>query len=219
MVLVGLAVLRWRESRRVRRAIAGLVIPGLAVAAPLAYYAVLARVDPAWSLSALREGVSGPFWPLLVAYVPLLLFALPDLGRRRRTPLEQLLMLWPLAVAITYLALPGSRDAALEGASLPLSVLAVQGWRRLGVSRAWAWAALVLAIVPGAFYSAHTFHDLFYSHDYPFTLTSGEQRAIDSLAADSRLLGPTRRHVAGHALPRRGYSGPDWATRWTSQRR
>lgn len=181
LMLVGLAMLRWRESRQVRRAIVGLVVPGLAVAVPLVYYAVLARVDPAWSLSELRGGTTDPAWPLLVAYLPLLVVAIPALRRRPHAPHQQLLLLWLLAVAITYVALPGSPDAALEGVSLPLSILATQGWRGLHLNRASSWAALVLAVVPGAFYSAHTFHDIFYSHDYPFTLNHDEQRAVDSL--------------------------------------
>ncbi len=72
LMVAGLAMLRWRQSRQVRGAICGLVTPGLAVAAPLVYYAVLAGVDPAWSLSDLREGTADPIWPLLVAYLPLL---------------------------------------------------------------------------------------------------------------------------------------------------
>lgn len=184
LMLAGLAVLRWRGRAHFRPSLASLVIPGVAVAGPLIYYAVLPGIDPAWSLSDLREGSSGPVWPVLVAYVPLLLFALPGLRRRPRSVLEQLVVLWLGAVVITYLVLPDSREVALEGASLPLSILAVRGWRKLGLRRAWSWAALALAILPGAFYSAHTFHDIFYSHDYPFTLRADEQRAVDSLQGE-----------------------------------
>jgi len=134
----------------------------------------------------------------LVAYGPLVLVALPAL-RRPRTAGEQLLGLWLLAVLVTYLVLPGSRDAALEGISLPLAILAVRGWRRWALSPVVSWAVVLLAIVPGAAYSADTFRDIFRSHDYAFALSRGEQRAVDSLA-DVRGNVLATRYLAG-ALP------------------
>ena len=185
LVVIAGVLLALRRSAPGR---ARLAVAGLAPTLPLVYYAVLASIDPAWSLSELRSGSTGPVWPLLLAYGPLVLVALPAL-RRPRTAGEQILCLWPVAVLIAYVALPGSRDAALEGVSLPLAVLAVRGWRRLSVGPAMTWIVLLLAIVPGAVYSAHTFRDLFRSHDYPFALSSGEQQAVDSLA-----------HVRGNVL-------------------
>ena len=157
-----------------------LVIPALAVAGPLVYYEILSRVDPAWSLSLLRSGTGGPVWPLVIAYLPLLLLAFLAL-RPPRTPGEQLLGLWLAAAALAYLALPDSRDAALEGISLPLAILAVSGWRRLKLSPRVAWVAVALAVLPGAAYSADTFWDYFRSHDVPFGLRRGEQQAMLSL--------------------------------------
>lgn len=177
LITLGLLVIR-RPPAGGRLALAGAA-PGL----PLIYYAALAIVDPAWSLSNLRAGTSGPAWPLLVGYLPLLLGALPALRRAVREH-ERVLLLWLAAVVVTYLALWGSRDAALEGVSLPLSVLAVKGFRQLRLASGWAWLAVALAIVPGAFYSAHTFRDLLYSRDYPFALSDGEQRAVDSLQSE-----------------------------------
>jgi hypothetical protein len=178
LIAASLFAIRRRGSRPRSQALAA-ASAGL----PLIYYAALAAADPAWSLSNLRAGTSGPGWPLLVAYLPLVLVALPALRSSLRAP-SQVLVLWLGAVILTYLALWGTRDAALEGLSLPLSVLAVKGWRQLRLPRGWGWLAVVLAVVPGAFYSAHTFRDLFYSRDYPFALSSGEQRAVDSLQTD-----------------------------------
>src|SRR5205807_69049 len=93
--------------------------------------------------------------------------------------------LWLGAVVMTYVVFWSSPYAALEGVSLPLSVLAVRGWSKLRLARAWAWLAVLLAIVPGAFYSAHTFRDLFYSRHYAFALSTGEQRAVDSLQSET----------------------------------
>jgi hypothetical protein len=179
LIAVGLLVIRRQRSDSGRLALAGA-----AAGLPLLYYAALAFVDPAWSLSALRGGTSGPAWPLLIAYLPLLLVALPALRRPVREQ-EHVLLLWLGAVVITYVVLWSSPYAALEGVSLPLSVLAIRGWRELRLARAWAWAAVLLAIVPGAFYSVHTFRDLFYSRDYAFALSTGEQRAVDSLHSET----------------------------------
>jgi hypothetical protein len=186
LIAVGLLVIRRRraESR-------SLALAGATAALPLIYYAALAFADPAWSLSDLRDGTSGPAWPLLVGYLPLLLVAAPALRRPVRE-YDRVLLLWLGAVVVTYLAFWGSRYAALEGAGVPLSVLAVKGFRKLRLGRAWAWAAVALAIVPGAFYSAHTFRDLFYSNDFPFALSGGEQRAVDSLRRDKGKVLATR---------------------------
>jgi hypothetical protein len=119
-------------------------------------------------------------WPLLVAFGPLVLASLPAL-RRPRSVGEQILGLWLLAVAVSYLIFPGSRDAAFEGVSLPLAILAVKGWQRRKFPASLAWVVILLAIVPGAFYSAHTFRDIFRSHDYAFALSRGEQRLVDAL--------------------------------------
>jgi hypothetical protein len=193
VIAVGLLVIRPRGSASARPALAGA-----AAASPLIYYAALAVVGPAWSLSDLRGGTTGPAWPLLVGYLPLVLVALPALLR----PVEKsgrVLLLWLGAVVVTYFAFWGSRYAALEGVSLPLSVLAVKGWRELRLARAWSWVAVLLAIVPGAFYSAHTFRDLFYSHDLPFALSGGEQRAVDSLGGETGNVLSTR--YLAEALP------------------
>jgi hypothetical protein len=157
-----------------------VAIAALATALPLIYYAVIGDADSAWSLSQLQSG-SGeqPFgWPLLVAYGPLLLAAVPALRRQR----DPLLILWPLVALAVYVALgSGAREAALEGVTLPLSILAVRGWTRRSRSPALAFAVLLLAIVPGAFYSAHTFHDTFDDRAVPFELSRGEQRAVDAI--------------------------------------
>jgi hypothetical protein len=214
LIAVGLLVIRRRRSGALRLALAAA-----AAGLPLIYYAALASVDPAWSLSRLRGGTAGAVWPLLVAYLPALVVALPAFRPSSRAPEpssraperssrapdrssrapDRVLLLWIGAVFVTYLAPWGTRGASLEGVSLPLSVLAVKGWREWRPARGWAWLAVVLAIVPGAFYSAHTFRDLLYSHDYPYALSSGEQRAVDSLQADrARVLATP--YLAG-ALP------------------
>ncbi len=187
LITAGLLVLR-RGSGASK---SPLLIAGAATVLPLIYYAALAGADSAWSFSELRAGASGPIWPLVFDFGPLVLVAFPALKRRPATELDRLLLLWLAAVVVSYFAFPGSRDATLEGSSLPLAILAVQGWRRLQLPAWLGWIALALAILPGAFYSAHTFRDLFRSRDYPFALASGERRAVASLERN----GPPRGHV------------------------
>ena len=160
-----------------------IALVGLATALPLIYYAVLAGRDSAWSLAQLRSSGNSPlWWPLIVDFGPLLLLAWPA-RRWLRDPGQRLLVLWLLSVLAVYLALRSdARDTALEGLSLPLAIIAVRGWRALRLPRGWSYAALVLAILPGAFYSAHTFRDTFYDRNVPFALAPGEQQAVDAVA-------------------------------------
>jgi hypothetical protein len=202
LVLVLSALVAWRRfppgSARV-----GLV--ALAAGAPLVYYAVIAGADAAWSLAQLRASGNAPLlWPLLVDYGPLLLLAV--LALRRTAPRDQLLILWPAAAFIVYCALTrNARGSALEGVTLPLAILAVRGWRHLRAPPALSYVALFLAIVPGAIYSAHTFHDTFYDHEVPFALARGEQRAMDAVerlagnVLSTGYLAPAVPALAGHA--------------------
>jgi len=169
--------------RRLPRGCAGIALAGAATALPLVYYALLARADPQWSLSGLRISfaIGAMWWPLLAALAPLLLVGLPALRRPRQVS-EQILLLWPLAVLAVYVVLGAdSRLTALEGVSLPLSILAVRDWRRISVRPAAGIAAVVLAIVPGIVYSAATEHDELGDRSAPYALSRGEQDALDVL--------------------------------------
>jgi hypothetical protein len=176
--------------RRLPPGSTAIAIVGLATSLPLIYYAILAGTDPAWSLSQLQGAGNEPLlWPLVFTYGPLLLPALL-VARIPRTPREQVLVLWPVAALLLYLVLgEDARTPALEGVSLPLAILAVRGWRRLHAARWVSVAALFLAMVPGAFYSAHTFRDTYHDREVPFALAPGEQSAVDSLE-----------HTAGNVL-------------------
>ena len=175
VILGGTLLLNRRPAGR-----AGIAIPLVAACLPLVYYAVLARIDSAWSLSLLRSGTTGPAWPLLVGYLPLIVVGLPAL-RQQWTAGKHLIGLWLLSAIVVYLLLPNSRYAALESVSLPFAVLAIRGWRELHVSPAISAVALFLAIVPGAFYSAHTFRDILHDREVPFALAPGERRALEVL--------------------------------------
>ena len=201
LIVVGLLALRrgrgpWRE----------LVVVAAALALPLIYYAIIAGSDSAFSLAQLRASGNSPLlYPLVADFGPLLVFGLLA-WRRPRDVGEQILVLWPVAALMLYLVLGlNSRGTALEGVTLPLAVVAVRGWRRLRAPHWVGFAALVVAIVPGAFYSAHTFRDTFRDRAVPFALAPGEQRAVDALGRlrgnvlATRYLAPAVPALDGHA--------------------
>jgi hypothetical protein len=158
-----------------------MVVPLLAVAAPLLYYLVLARSNVAWTLGNLRNSFGpGPLWVFPIVLGPLLVPAVVgrQVGRGR---IEQALWLWPLASLLALALVPGNAElTALEGTSLPLAVLAVRGWRRLHAPALVSAGAVALMIAPGVAYAGATFHDYVNDHYAPYNLASGELAALRS---------------------------------------
>jgi hypothetical protein len=161
------------------------------VLAPLIYYLILAQSNPDWSLANLRTSFApGPAWTYPVVFGPLLL-AVALKRRDRRGPLDLQLWLWLGASIVMYVLLgAGARLTVLEGTSLPLAILAVSGWQRLGLPAAVSGLAVALLLLPGAAYAGATFHD-YLNDDYaPYTLTAGERAAIATLPAGRVLATP-----------------------------
>ena len=153
-VLTGTLLLGERRDR-----FSLIVIPALATIAPLAYGVVLSRADPSWAAFQTRTMTSGTrvWWALLASLGPLVLVA--ALGvRRPRGNGELMLLLWPAVNALVYFVIPEFPPHALSGVTLPLSILAVRGWRRLGLRGAAGAAAAAVAIaaytLPAAAYHA-----------------------------------------------------------------
>jgi hypothetical protein len=161
------AVLAIRPSRQ---RLAAVVLPGVAAALPLAYGVALSRYDPSWSAFQRDLTMLGtaPGWALLASFAPLAVFAAAGI-RRPSTDREWMLMLWPLACAAEYLIVPQFPPHTLAGVTLPLSVLAVRGWRRLRVlARVPVWvraglatAAVLAAALPAAILHVQGVHDEF----------------------------------------------------------
>jgi len=141
--------------RRGPRMWARMVQPALTVvmtALPLGYYLLLSRADISWGLARGASKHVYPFWPIMLELAPLLLPALVVYRERPRTFLSAATRVWPVA-AIALFAFSASRFGAtpvhaFQGVTVPLSVLAVQGARRLGFGRLphpAVWASVLVA--------------------------------------------------------------------------
>ena len=129
IVTVGGAIWGRLLSRRNVR----LLLPLAAIVVPLLYYFILPKADAGWATST-RVGPHAPTIPLLgwlTTFGPLLLASIPGWRTPARSDRQRLLRLWPIAVLITFLAGPTGKFHAFAGVSIPLALLAVQGWRRV----------------------------------------------------------------------------------------
>lgn len=175
-VLGGLFLLR--PPRR-RFLVPAMLAVGAATLAPLVYGLVLSHADASWrSFDAQTLGSgTAPWWALAASFGPLAAFAALA-ARRPRDDGEWMLLLWLVACAGVYFLVPQFPPHALAGLVVPLSVLAVRGWQRLGerlrargagpgLSGRWApagagaLAALAVAAVtvPAAVYHAQGVRD------------------------------------------------------------
>jgi hypothetical protein len=102
---------------------------------------------------------------------------------RRDDSREAILWIWPLAALLVYFLSPGYATHALEGMSLPLSVLAVRGWQRVRWPTWLGAAAIAICTLPGLVYNVQQFRDAVVS--YPqgtLLLRRGETQALAYLA-------------------------------------
>jgi hypothetical protein len=128
IVTVGVAIWGRLLSRRNVR----LLLPLAGTAVPLAYYLILPKIDAGWATATHGSGPQPPDIPLfgwLTTFAPLLLASIPGWRTRATSERQRLLRLWPIAVLITFLAAPTGKYHAFAGVSVPLALLAVQGWR------------------------------------------------------------------------------------------
>jgi hypothetical protein len=215
-----LVVLALALSVTPRRRAARLVVPGLAVAAPLAYYAVLARADGAWEVAQRQTELPRASAAVLaVAVAPALVIALAARGSPRlrpRGPDEVVLVAWPLATLVNYALISSSVPGhALEGLSIPLAVLGVRSWPHLGAGTA-AGAAIVLSLTaPGMVLALTTLRDTTRGHSQPFVLRPGEADALRQLRGSPARGGVLTSAYLGAAVPaftgRRTWVGhPSW---------
>ncbi len=195
-VVGGLVLLRTPRRRYV-----ALAIPTLATLVPLLYGLALSHYDSSWQSFETSSTATGtaPWWALLASFGPLGLFAVFGLRRPRRDR-EWMLVLWLLARAVVYFAVPDFPPHALAGITLPLAVLAVLGWQRVSarvsVSRragGLAAAAAVLALtVPALVHYLQPVPDNTAAtvsgavSRSMYRLTDGEAAALRYLARDRR---------------------------------
>jgi hypothetical protein len=130
ILTVGVAIwgrLRLRRSLR-------LLLPLAAIALPLLYYLILPKIDAGWATANRASGPYLPSIPLLgwlTTFGAAVLASIPGWRTRATSDRQRLLRLWPIAVLITFVAVPTGKYEAFAGVSVPLALLAVQGWRRV----------------------------------------------------------------------------------------
>jgi hypothetical protein len=197
LVLVGL--LAWTRPRRRAAALLG---PIAATLAPLVYYFVLSRADAAWRTAQTQTELGhAPAWALALGAAPLLALAPWGLRGPVRDAGERILRLWAPAVLVAYLAIRSFPSHVLASASLPLAVLSVRGWRRLGAGRSAAAVAVVAITVPGMAYAADLLRDTVRRGTQPYVLAGGEARALRWLDRAPRAGGVLARVYLGAAVP------------------
>jgi hypothetical protein len=203
LLVIVAALIGW--ARLGRRSLA-IAIPAVATAAPIAYYYLLSRIDPAWRIAQRQNEV--PHFAvaaLIIGLLPLVLAALPGFWRGTLDLQTRMVRVWPVAAIVVYLWFSPSFPAhALEGISLPLAVLAVQAWRRLPLALALIGVAVL--ILPGLGDMTNLLRQSVASRQQPYILTSQERSALAALdrmggsggvLADT-YLGPAIPALTGH---------------------
>jgi len=149
IIYVGLAL--WRRLGGAPM----LVLAGLGAALPLGYYFLLSHGDPAWQLASQYEVIPRlPALVLLAGLGPPLLLAAFGLRRPGQEVAEQMLVLWPVAVFVTYFANDAFAAHAFQGLSFPLAILIVRGGLRLRLPVAVGGVAVAALSVPGLTFNA-----------------------------------------------------------------
>jgi hypothetical protein len=210
LVVLGAEALAWLRDRQ-RPALALPFITVLGTGLPLLYYLVLGHADVSWQLARVAMKHWFSIFTIVLAVVPLLVPALVAYRRWPKTFLGLMTRAWPAGAFAIYVISGSSVSAtplhAFEGIAIPLSVLAIEGLRRLRFERLPAHraiATLVVAVltIPGIVYQLH------YSKQMaaPTTgnanfITSDEHHALRYLAHDPVHGGVFTRFYLGADVP------------------
>jgi hypothetical protein len=210
LLIVGAEAVIWWRTRRRPRLLPPAIVTGVTLAA-LLYYEILGRLDPSWQLARDASKHSFSFWSVVLALVPLLIFALPAYARRGLSFLDLVTRAWPLAAVAIYLfsatALSATPLHAFDGITVPLAVLSVEGVRRTPLRRVrhqrlLAGLAVALAVVPG------TVHLMQYALDTLAPtpgnanfIAADEQRALNYLKHSRVPGGVLSRFYLGEVIP------------------
>lgn len=146
LLVIVAGLVAWGRFPRRYLALAPAVV---LTAAPLGYFFVLSHTHSSWkTVSGANNYSHFGLW-LVLGLAPLLL-ALPGFRGRDLDVQQRILRIWPVAALAVYLALHQTWFYhALAGLSLPLAILAVQGWRALRVPRVVVAAVVLGVTVPG----------------------------------------------------------------------
>jgi hypothetical protein len=197
-ILVGVAV--WG---RLDRRYLILAVPAAAIAAPMGYLALLPVFDHDWSLYAPGNvGAHMPVWMLGALLLPLGVPALLGLGRvRPADDATRMLLLWPPAALAVYVLTDQFPFHALQGLSVPLAILAVEGFRRTRLPALAGAAAVALLTVPGVVFAFDTFQGSRALGHSPYVLHPDEDAALRHLDAAPRRNGVLARVYLGMTVP------------------
>ena len=200
--LLALLVLLFLWARGARR-LWPLAVPAAATVLPLIYYWALTRIDPAsWGLDRWRAGTPTIGW-MVAAVAPLAVFAIVGLRRPGADFQERVLVLWPLVALAFYVKLAITQPAhALEGVSLPMSILAARGIAKLRVPRLAIGALVLLGTAPGLAALTATLHDDLGKRDvYAVLLNRDDRSALLYLAHAPRAGGVMSSYYLGSVAP------------------
>jgi hypothetical protein len=175
-----------------------LILPAttiLAAAAPLAYYAALGSLDPAWRLGQTASQQSWPLGKVVLPLLPLLIVSLPGYLRRPAGFLDLTVRGWPLAAfavwAVNQTPMGAWSVYAWVGITIPLGILAVQGSSRWTLAqRPWVAGLAVAALtIPGSYAMLRHSDALIAPSTGNQNLVSHSERAALAYLAADRLPG------------------------------
>jgi hypothetical protein len=214
--LVMLAARRYGREQ-IRLTAATLIGTGV----PLLYYAILGKADIDWKLAQLASKHAFSFWSIALACVPLVLPALVAYSRRPTTFLAAATRTWPLGAFAIFLLSGTSLGAtplhAFQGITVPLAVLAVEGFQMLGWSRL-RRPVLIGAVLVALFTIPATVKELSVAHSLAAPtrgnanfIQHDERSALDYLAHNKEAGSVITQPYLGAAVPgrtgRRTYVG------------
>jgi hypothetical protein len=211
LILLAAELVLWRGRRASSPHLRLTAVTVLATAAPLAYYAILGRVDLSWQLARVASKHAFPLWPIVLYLLPLLLPAALGYRGRCRGFLAAATRCWPLAALLLYelsaTALSATPLHAFQGITLPLAVLAVQGVNQLGFGRlahrrVIAGLVITAATIPAGISEMNAARSLAApTQNNANFITADENRALSYLDHDPQSGGVLTRSYLGAAVP------------------
>ena len=212
IVVGGVEVWRlWRDKVNLDLRLLWVLAAGTA---PAAYYAWMGATDSTWKHYAEvnKAGAqplwSWPLWTVVLSLAPLAIPAIAAYRGKAKSWQSVAVRIWPFAVAIAYLQPFGSFPYhAVQGLTLPLAVLAVQGFTTRRPSWApkprawWVATALALLIVPGTVHKLNLARENVHSGNFQYYIAPGELKALNWLQADPRQGGVLTDGYGGSLVP------------------
>jgi hypothetical protein len=210
VILIGAELVMWRASGRRPRLRLPLTTIAL-IAIPLLYYWMLGRVDPSWQLArdASKHGFS--IWAIALGLTPLLVPSVFAYRGRTQTFLSAITRTWPVAALVVWAVSASAVSAtplhAFDGIAIPLSILAIQGVRRLGFERLprprLAGAVVVAAVtIPASVFLMHQAAQLAApTPGNPNFINADERSALRYLAHSQQKGAVVTRFYLGSVVP------------------